>query len=211
MTPKTGTRRQQSKAHTRRLILEAAHELFEEKGYEHTTMRALAARAGVGLGTIFQHFPDKSALLLAAFTDDLHQAMERGFASLPDADLKTQLLHLVRYPLEFYAARPHLARAILKEAFFAESKVAESLQTQEEALSQKLATLFARAQDRGELRRDVDLGLAVTALWAHYFFTLLASLRAERFEIDWQLTLLDGLFDQLLAGIAAPRAEDKGL
>ena len=45
------------RAETRRLILDAAYGLFEEKGFHQATMRELAARAGVSLGAIFQHFP----------------------------------------------------------------------------------------------------------------------------------------------------------
>jgi AcrR family transcriptional regulator len=46
--------------------------LFAEKGYEKTTMRALAEHAGIGLGTIFKHYPDKPPILAAAFEDDLN-------------------------------------------------------------------------------------------------------------------------------------------
>ncbi len=53
MSQKCGTRREKNREETRRVILDTAYALFEEKGYEKMTMRELAARAGVGLGTIF--------------------------------------------------------------------------------------------------------------------------------------------------------------
>jgi AcrR family transcriptional regulator len=206
MTPKTGTRRKQAKAETRRLILDAAYELFAKKGYEKTTMRALAAKAGVGLGTIFQHFPDKSALLLAAFNEDLTNLAQEAFATLPQTNLREQAVHLVRPIFEFYAARPQLAKEILKEGLFLSGEAAQKLMAQEAALSQQMAGLIKQAIERGELRPDVDLVRASSAFWAYYFFVLIMGLRTGRFEAGQLTEQLMALLDQFLEGISLPRA-----
>jgi len=52
---------------TRQLLLEAALETFASKGYEATTVDALAAAAGFTKGAYYVHFPDKEAVLLALF------------------------------------------------------------------------------------------------------------------------------------------------
>jgi AcrR family transcriptional regulator len=49
---------------TRARLLEGAEALFVEKGYEATSVAEIAQRAGVGVGTLYHHFPDKRALLL---------------------------------------------------------------------------------------------------------------------------------------------------
>jgi len=54
---------------TRRKVLAAAEALFTRHGYEPTGMAAVAERAGVGVGTLYHHFPDKRALLLALIDD----------------------------------------------------------------------------------------------------------------------------------------------
>ncbi|MDB9528489.1 TetR/AcrR family transcriptional regulator [Oscillatoria sp. CS-180] len=46
-------------------ILDVAEQLFVELGYESTTTRAIAARAGVSVGSLYQFFPDKEAILKA--------------------------------------------------------------------------------------------------------------------------------------------------
>ncbi|MEO1295349.1 MAG: TetR/AcrR family transcriptional regulator [Cyanobacteria bacterium J06636_16] len=46
-------------------ILDVAEHLFLEAGYESTTTRAIAARAGVSVGSLYQFFPDKEAILKA--------------------------------------------------------------------------------------------------------------------------------------------------
>ena len=50
----------------RRAVLDAARELFAELGFERTTMRAVAARAGVDPALIYHYFGDKDGLLFAA-------------------------------------------------------------------------------------------------------------------------------------------------
>jgi AcrR family transcriptional regulator len=50
----------------RQAVLDAARELFSELGFERTTMRAVAARAGVDPALIYHYFDDKDGLLFAA-------------------------------------------------------------------------------------------------------------------------------------------------
>ena len=50
-------------------ILQAARRLFGRKGYDGTTTRDLAQAAGVAEGTVFRHFPNKKAILIAVATE----------------------------------------------------------------------------------------------------------------------------------------------
>jgi AcrR family transcriptional regulator len=54
---------------TRRKIYEAAMELFREKGFEPTTMRDIAAKAGVALGAAYYYFSAKDAFVLAFYQE----------------------------------------------------------------------------------------------------------------------------------------------
>lgn len=57
----------------RREILNAAVELFRRRGYEVSTVQAIAARAGVAAGTVYLYFPSKEAIL-----DSLQEDFEAG-------------------------------------------------------------------------------------------------------------------------------------
>src|SRR5919197_2117334 len=52
---------------TRALILRTALDMFRERGYEETTMRAIAARAGVALGNAYYYFRSKEHLVQAFY------------------------------------------------------------------------------------------------------------------------------------------------
>jgi AcrR family transcriptional regulator len=56
-------RRERKKAVTRALILQAAHELFIERGFDAVSVREIADQADVSPTTVFAHFPQKEALL----------------------------------------------------------------------------------------------------------------------------------------------------
>jgi AcrR family transcriptional regulator len=54
---------------TRRKIYEAAMQMFREKGFEETTMRDIAAKAGVALGGAYYYFSSKDAIVLAFYSE----------------------------------------------------------------------------------------------------------------------------------------------
>ena len=57
---------------TRRTILEAARATFAARGYEQTTIRAVASRAGIDPSMVMRYFGSKAGLFTAASTMDLH-------------------------------------------------------------------------------------------------------------------------------------------
>lgn len=66
---------------TRRRIYEAALELFREKGFEQTTMRDIAAKAGVALGGAYYYFSSKEAIVLAFY----HEIQESSHDAILEA------------------------------------------------------------------------------------------------------------------------------
>jgi AcrR family transcriptional regulator len=54
---------------TRQTVMQAAYELFLEQGYAATSMRQIAERAGLALGGIYNHFPNKEAI----FSELIHE------------------------------------------------------------------------------------------------------------------------------------------
>ena len=201
MSQKFGTRREQAKGETRRIILETAYQLFEEEGYEKATMRALAAKAGVGIGTIFQHFRNKPALLVATFDEEMRPVVEDAVATIPSTGLKGQLRHLIRHVFEYYSRRSRLSRVLLREIIFMEGDGADTIKQLEKEYIETMAGIFAGAAERGEIKKSVSITDAVTAFWAYYSHTLLGALNAQTFDIDRQLEQMDRLVDQLLNGI----------
>lgn len=66
----------------RERLVAAALELFNERGYDETTVAQIAERAGLTKSTFFRHFPDKRDLL-AAGQDTIAQLLREGIAAAP--------------------------------------------------------------------------------------------------------------------------------
>jgi AcrR family transcriptional regulator len=110
-------RRPHGSPDARQSVLEAARELFAERGFERTTMRAVGTRAGVDPALIYHYFGDKDGLLaavieppvdlaavLAGIDDDLDRAGEeiiRRIVSLWDKhpDIRDRMLAMLRTAL----------------------------------------------------------------------------------------------------------------
>ncbi|MDQ6659946.1 MAG: TetR/AcrR family transcriptional regulator [Chloroflexota bacterium] len=59
------------------LIIQAAEEVFQEKGYYETSMDEIAARVGISKGTIYTHFQGKEELVVAIFKRNLQTFLEK--------------------------------------------------------------------------------------------------------------------------------------
>lgn len=196
-------RQREIRMETRRLILDAAYALFEEKGFKDTTMRELAARAGVGLGTIFQHFPDKAALLAESFAGDIGAEMEVALAGMPEQGVRSQFGHVVQAMFAFYAKRPRLSRELVSQVFVTGGLAGDRLRAQMEDGLERVSGLFVAARARGELRPDADCRIAALAVWSYYLTCLNLGLWEQPDGPAAWAARFDGLLAQLLAGIAA--------
>lgn len=92
---------------TRERILDAAIELFAEKGYAGTSVRSISRAIGLSEGALYKHFPGKEAILdavLALFD-------EKIFAPMPAADPGASLFRLLLGGLPaYFAANPRVSK-----------------------------------------------------------------------------------------------------
>jgi AcrR family transcriptional regulator len=102
---------------TRALILDTALEIFRERGYEQTTMRAVAEKAGVSLGNAYYYFSSKEHLI-QAFYQTLHD--DHLAVALPALEkndtLKSRLLTVVRLKIEIMKPYHQFAGVLFKTA-----------------------------------------------------------------------------------------------
>jgi AcrR family transcriptional regulator len=78
-----GVRRERADAaRNRRKVLEAARSLFDARGVDQVTMDEVAGRAGVGKGTLYRRFGDRSGLA-AAVLDEVEAALQQAMLSGP--------------------------------------------------------------------------------------------------------------------------------
>jgi AcrR family transcriptional regulator len=166
--------RERNKVARRRRIEDAARSVFREKGFEAATTREIAARAGVGTGTLFVYARDKRQLLRMIYRDRLADLTATSVATVPQrASLLVQLLHIFRPRYVFWAEDPRLSRQAVRETFgarFAGDADAEPPSAQELLLHAEVVTLIARRQARGRVRAGVDPDLAARLIMDIYYY-----------------------------------------
>ena len=161
------------KAATRTRILDAARESLERAGYEGTNLRQVARDAGVSTGAILAHFTDKQDLLHAALFDDLERTWAEARGTARGRSLERDLAKLAGTFFEFYAKRPKLSRALLRESLFAGPPWSERFAGQVAEVHQHVAGLHRTARQS----TAAEAGLFGAAFFSFYYFALLVWLQ----------------------------------
>src|SRR6476620_5984501 len=98
------TKRDRKKRDKADRIRAAALALIRERGFDATTTRDIAARAGIAAGTLFLYVPRKEDMLDFLFTGEIERVVEAAFASLPTGPgLIEVLMHPFARLIDFYA------------------------------------------------------------------------------------------------------------
>jgi len=114
--------RERNKLDKLRRIKDAARELFVAKGFDDTTTREIAIRAGVGIGTIFVYAQNKRDLLFLIANDELEKTEQMAEAAVDEtASVLDNLMRVSRVHYKFFAQQPTLSRLVLREMVFYES------------------------------------------------------------------------------------------
>lgn len=167
--------REKKKLETRERIRAAAAELFTRHGYGAATMRQIAGRAHVGLGTLFNYAEDKRDLVFLIFNEELNAITDDALAAPREGQpLAEQLIAVFRTHFRWLAAKPALARILLQElTFYSSGKQAATFHNIRSRLIDGIEDLVRRAQERGELKSKEKAAIIAR----HIFFTYSASLR----------------------------------
>jgi AcrR family transcriptional regulator len=175
-------------ARTDRAILEAALSLFIEQGYARMSVDQVAVAAGVGKTAIYRRYRSKADLVAAAV------AKLRPLRSPPaSGDIKADTLAHVRRFTELMATDPGMTAV--------GTLLAEELRTPEliEAFRERvmrprrniLRKVLEKGQQRGELRSDADIGLAIDMLVGTYFAS---HLRGQAIGEDWAERVVEAVW-----------------
>ena len=132
-------------------LVTTAREVFAEQG-SAATLEEISRRAGVGIGTLYRHFPARENLIEAAYLDGVEEicaAVARHDGEDPWDALKGWLLELVG----FAATK----RVLADEMFAFLDRGAPVFKSCSGAIYDAAEPLLKRAQEAGEVRDDVDI------------------------------------------------------
>ncbi|HEY1856325.1 TetR/AcrR family transcriptional regulator [Acidocella sp.] len=92
--------------------VEAAAHILEQGGFDHYSTNAIAERAGVSIGSLYQYFPNKDAITRALIARETRLLVEAVAAVPQAADWQDAMTNLIRAAVDHQLRRPRLARLI---------------------------------------------------------------------------------------------------
>jgi AcrR family transcriptional regulator len=134
----------------RERVLEAAKAVFSAGGPD-ASLEAVARRAGVGIGTLYRHFPTKESLYEAIVSTRLSQLLVRADEYARDADPGSALCAFLREFATQAAAKQDLFDALNQSGIDFKSKFSDLVET----LMARIDLLRQRAVEAGAIRADV--------------------------------------------------------
>ena len=104
--------KQSRSAETVGVIIEAAARILEEEAHNGFSTNSVAIKAGVSIGTLYQYFPNKEAILGALLARETAQLLSRATAALEHSIAEEALAALISAAIEHQFKRPRLARIL---------------------------------------------------------------------------------------------------
>jgi AcrR family transcriptional regulator len=158
---------------TKAAILNAALEIFHESGYDETTMRAIAKRAGVSLGNAYYYFGSKEHLIQAFY----HRTHELHLAAVADepkaAALKARLLSLMRLKISTLEPYHEFAGELFKTAAHPKSALNPFAPDSDPVRSESIAVFKELVDDAtGRIPSDLKKELPYM-LWLYHMGVIL--------------------------------------
>ena len=134
-------------------LLAAAAATFAEHAADDASLEEIARRAGVGMGTLYRHFPTRQALLEAVYRDQA-EALHAGALELLNSPSPGEALATwLRAMIEFGATKRSLSKSLMATL----GKDSELLSTCSTLIREAATPLLTRAQQAGEVRADTDI------------------------------------------------------
>jgi AcrR family transcriptional regulator len=174
----SGRRPRADAARNRERLIEAATQVFGA-GAPHASLEAVAREAGVGIGTLYRHFPTREALFEAVYRREVDQlgALAERLARQPDpVEALRRWLHA---NVRLMATKRGMVEALQLVASGSSELRAYSF----ERLSSGLALLLARGVEAGQVRADVTAEDLLRTIVGIFYADSLVSWQASALRI----------------------------
>ena len=135
----------------RERVLEAAKAVFSAGGPE-ASLEAVARRAGVGIGTLYRHFPTRAALFAAVYRREVEHLASLAEQLKAEAAPAEALRRWMRSNVEFVATKKGMSAALALAAHGSSELSAYTF----DRLTQAVGALLDRAVAAGEIRHDIS-------------------------------------------------------
>lgn len=190
---------------TRQAVIESALDVFSEKGYAKATFDEIAARAGFTKGAVYWYFRNKADLVSALIVEYMERKRYELSKNIPEGDTLEDLLDYFTLWAKVLRDDERFSkfnRFVICQMEWSEavvSRVQKNLATQTDWHLEKINQVLVKCQERGELKKDLDLSMVSDIVRSTYMGIVFSSLsKFTRGEIEEKVRIgLGFLFEGL--------------
>lgn len=203
--------RERKKEKTREAILETARQLFSEDGFATTTMEQVAARADVGVGTLYNYFKSKNLLLLALADDATTEMLAKGASvvAAPDPDPISAVgnLLVVYCDIATMLDKP-LMRELIAVSFGTARDLLPDLMQLDMLLVSQLSELLTALRARGDIDRSLELNDAALMLYGGLLVPIMMFVSTDELDVEGMHSMVRSQAQMSLHGLL-PREQSR--
>jgi len=193
--------REAKKKKNKQAILDAAISLFSANGYENTSIEHIAKIAGVGKGTVYSYFQTKKDIIKGFCEYELEKIhLELVKRSDQDASILEQMLTIYMTEFHHVTQNREFGRLYMRESVFPCDSDVQSSQETDDKYFQILFPILQKGQERGELRKDIEL-LHMTAHFYSLYILIMSAWYTGRISTEEVEPAMELLFRQVLEGL----------
>jgi AcrR family transcriptional regulator len=194
-TTRTTSRKPRTDAvRNRERVLEAANAVFSAGGPD-ASLETVARAAGVGIGTLYRHFPTREALFEAVYRREVEQLADLAEQLKNEADPVDALREWMRSNVKFVATKKGMSQALALAAY----KNSELSSYSYDSLTRAVRSLLDRAITAGDIRDDIS---------AEDLLRALVGICYSQDQPGWQKSVLR-LVDVFIDGLRIDRSDGR--
>jgi AcrR family transcriptional regulator len=179
-------------------ILDAATRIFQERGYDATTIQAIADEVGLLKGSLY-HYIDTKEDLLFRIIDDVHRRLAKSASGVSeDLEPLERIRTFIEGHVRFCAENLPAIRVFLHDFRALSEERRETIVKERDAYNRRFHDLLRDAQVHGHLKPDLDLDLVVLAVfgmmnWMHHWYQPGGRKSADDIAQTFAALALDGM------------------
>lgn len=194
--------REIKKERARTAILKAARDMFFSDGFDGTTIEEIAAAAEVAVGTVYNYFDSKSALILAITAEDTSKVLDEDFR-LPESctGFEGIKMYLDTFMENFSAYPRRLLRELMREAWYHDSTISKGFIRQDMTLLDGLAGMLRELSEKQKLKPGTDIEHAALVIYGIVTTAIMRFAADEERTSDQMLDSVERMLEVLFSGL----------
>ena len=199
-------RRQAAKVRTRQKVLDAARDLFSERGYDPATIRDIAKGAGMSTGAVFANFQDKAELFEAVLAEHMERLTEVVRAAAAGTGSTRERL-IAALDAGYHHTLEHLPlmQAIVARSWFQPQDAEQRARGFTKGVLSVIGEVLRDGVRKGVLNQDADTRLLGDLVWNAW----LSNYRGAAYD-GWDRDAMTGQLTRQLDVILAGASTQKG-